>query len=603
MSAVRRSWAAFAICFVVTIAAVGWISWTALRLERASQREADREESVRLALWRMESVLAPLIAEEASRPVFGYPVVDQAGNPVQTQELDNFALANAPIPVSRSPYVRLQFRVLPDGSITSSTPLSPTTEPARPTAPRTTTSSGSGARLRDHLDIQALRASLPAPHPTPSEQIGATDGDIASSPVDTSNTQIESVAGQVAKQSRQHFRNDLEVQARSRRFRSPTYGYNAVPQQTMAFQTDQGSEPDLIFGALTPMWLGAELFLARRVRLDGLEHIQGSWLDWAELRTALLAEVRDLLPAATLQPVLHGDAGGSDPHALAALPVRLVPGAQSGALPTGLTPLRTSLVVAWACVVLAGGAVALLLAAALSLSERRRDFVSAVSHELRTPLTTFRMYTEMLANDMIPDASKRRRYIEKLAVEADRLSHLVENVLAYARLEGRRTPARLGTHRIGDLIENQRDRLSDHAAASGLELHIRYIGEARAAEMPVEPASLEQILFNLVDNATKYGRPVAPAAGESERPRVHLDIALTADAVHFDVSDTGPGIADEERSRLFKPFTKSDSRAAESRPGVGLGLSICRRLARAMNGELSLLPASVGAHFRLRLPR
>ena len=79
----------------------------------------------------------------------------------------------------------------------------------------------------------------------------------------------------------------------------------------------------------------------------------------------------------------------------------------------------------------------MLLLGALSLGKRRADFVSAVTHELRTPLTTFRMYAEMLADDMVPDPDQRREYLSTLLVESNRLRHLVENVLTYARLEAR----------------------------------------------------------------------------------------------------------------------------------------------------------------------
>ena len=80
-----------------------------------------------------------------------------------------------------------------------------------------------------------------------------------------------------------------------------------------------------------------------------------------------------------------------------------------------------------------------------SLSERRGAFVSAVTHELRTPLTTLRMYTEMLADGMVPDEPRRRSYLQTLRAEADRLGHLVENVLAYSRLERNRRGLRAVT--------------------------------------------------------------------------------------------------------------------------------------------------------------
>src|SRR6185312_16265337 len=86
------------------------------------------------------------------------------------------------------------------------------------------------------------------------------------------------------------------------------------------------------------------------------------------------------------------------------------------------SPVRYSLLIAWTAIALATVAVAPVLRCVLSLSERRASFVSAVTHELRTPLTTFRMYAEMLSEDMVPDETARRGYLHTLRVEAERLT-------------------------------------------------------------------------------------------------------------------------------------------------------------------------------------
>src|ERR1043165_39773 len=111
------------------------------------------------------------------------------------------------------------------------------------------------------------------------------------------------------------------------------------------------------------------------------------------------------------------------------------------------------LMAAWACIELTIVATAVTLRGIVSLSERRGAFVSAVTHELRTPLTTFKMYSEMLASDMVRDAQKRRQYLETLCSEANRLSHLVENVLAYARLERGSARGRVETVMLVNLIQ------------------------------------------------------------------------------------------------------------------------------------------------------
>jgi signal transduction histidine kinase len=282
-------------------------------------------------------------------------------------------------------------------------------------------------------------------------------------------------------------------------------------------------------------------------------------------------------------------------HMLASLPVRLELGALANAAIEGMSPVRMSLVGAWAAMVLAALAVAALLQGVLSLSERRGAFVSAVTHELRTPLTTFRMYAEMLADNMVPNATSRRHYLETLRVEADRLTHLVENVLLYARLERGRPGGRVAPVAVSRILEQATGRLTDRARQAHLEIVVEASEAVRESRVLADPAAVEQILFNLVDNACKY------AAGATDRT-LHLEARRNAHHVELLLRDHGPGIAAEQRRVLFQPFRKSAHDAARSAPGVGLGLALCRRLARDMGGELSYAPdPSGGACFTLRL--
>jgi signal transduction histidine kinase len=265
--------------------------------------------------------------------------------------------------------------------------------------------------------------------------------------------------------------------------------------------------------------------------------------------------------------------------------------------PLGFSPVRASLAAAWACGLVAAAAVAALLAGVLALSERRAAFVSAVTHELRTPLTTFRMYAEMLAGGMVRDEDQRRHYLETLRREADRLSHLVENVLAYARLERGRHAGRIEEVTVEALIERAAGRLRERAELAGLRLEVAVDESAQSRRARADSAAVEQILFNLVDNASKYARP--PGEGGV----IHLEAALDEDMVLLRVRDHGPGISRRDERRLFRPFSKSAREAAHSAPGVGLGLALSRRLARELGGDLRLeRQAAGGASFVLVLP-
>ena len=328
------------------------------------------------------------------------------------------------------------------------------------------------------------------------------------------------------------------------------------------------------------LWIKDALLLTRRVRKDGASYIQGAWVDWPQLRGDLLAAVSDLFPAASLEPAPAGTAGGTD--LLASLPIRFHPGRLVIPAPPFWSPLRLSLATAWACVLLASGAVALVLRGMMTLSEHRAAFVSAVTHELRTPLATFKLYSEMLADGLVKEETKRQHYLETLSTEADRLGHLVENVLSYSRLErGKGSNGRQMVTAI-ELIQRVAPRLAQRTAQAGAGFFLHHEALPDGFVLNTDPSAVEQILFNLVDNACKY----ASRAGESAR----LELVLTPApaALQLAVRDHGPGISRAEARRLFRPFHKSAREAAHTAPGVGLGLALCRRLARDLGGTLEI---------------
>jgi signal transduction histidine kinase len=205
------------------------------------------------------------------------------------------------------------------------------------------------------------------------------------------------------------------------------------------------------------------------------------------------------------------------------------------------------------------------------------------------------VYTEMLTENMVTDPSRRSQYLGTLHAEAGRLSHLVENVLAYARLEN--SPKAPSGERItvGELVESTRERLRERAAQAGMTLVVEKV-EAPDRCLNLDPSVVLQILFNLVDNACKY-------AAAAQDKRVHIETGQARGLAVIKVRDHGPGVSREFRGKLFRPFSKSAREAAHSAPGVGLGLALSRRLARRMGGDLALEEREEGgACFVLTLP-
>lgn len=602
MSRTGRVWLAFAAGLAVVLSALAWVSVTALRLDsarRRADRQAAAEEKIRLALWRMDSALVPLIGRESAWPASAYAAFHPIG-PAYTrlfrQLRQDEVVVPSPLLTSRFDDVLLHFQLDAAGELTS--PEAPTgnfldlASDGYVTGERLDVTAERLDRLKALLRREALLGMLPEPPPAQTtrpaaaragEQDGRADHAQDEAVADLDQFRQMRTRTGASRAEVTQLLTDAEWVAR-----------NLAKRQAQTANTLR-SLVAVEQGQLKPCWVGKELILARRVRTGRDVLIQGCWLNWDHLRRWLLTGVEDLLPAAELGGCESG-ADRAAPRVLASLPVRLLPGEVPEDVPPPASPVPLSLWIAWACVLLGAAAVAVLLGKAVSLSERRGAFVSAVTHELRTPLTTFRLYAEMLADGIVADERKRTDYLRRLRDEADRLSHLVENVLAYAKLTGRRPGEHLAAARIGEILDRSRDRLAALAERAEMQLVVEADGAALERCGLCNVSAVEQVLLNLVDNACKY-------AGRAEDRRIHLQAETRDGWAILRVRDHGPGIARRDRKRLFKPFRKSAREAAHSAPGIGLGLSLSRRLARDMGGDLQAEDAPAGgASFALTLP-
>ena len=361
------------------------------------------------------------------------------------------------------------------------------------------------------------------------------------------------------------------------------------------FDAKEISKPDVQGGMMMPLWIEGELFLARRVTAGDHDYIQGCLYDWPALQAWLLDLVSDLFQDAKLQPV-EKSLPEQESHRLAAIPALLEPGGGFSAEASSWRPLIVALATAWVCLFIVAAALAALLGGVIRLSERRASFVTAVTHELRTPLTTFQMYAEMLAEGMVPEEENRKKYLITLKNEAFRLTHLVENVLAYARLERGRFDRRREWILLNALINGTRERLTSRAEQAGMSLVMEIAPSTAERNVQVNVAAIEQILFNLVDNACKY-------AASADDKRICVTVASDDNEATIRVRDFGPGVDASFAGRLFTAFSKTAQEAAHSAPGVGLGLALSQRLARDLGGDLVYENGSPGACFTLKIPK
>lgn len=566
-------WLIFILCWSLVLGAMYWVSHTVYRLELAETRARAQtvlEENVRLALWRMDSALATLIAQENARPYFCYTPfypAERAYTRMFAQIRAGEILIPSLLLTQSVPHILLHFQFAPDGSLLSpQVPMHNMRDLAEmrySSGDKIEKATQKLVILRQGLTREKILAGLGS----------AMEGEAV--PELLNNLQ----------QSEAEQRSTIEWQARSK-----NYQKIAQNQLTNAF-SDSAKVNE---GLFKPMWCREFLLLIRRVNVNGEDYLQGCWLDWPNLQKSLCADISDILPGARLEKTF-AEQEKRALRLLATLPVYLVPG-KVDIEATAATPfLRVSLWLAWGGVVFAVLAVAGLLLGVISLSERRNSFVSAVTHELRTPLTTFRMYTEMLLNGMVSTAEKRQQYLQTLYTEANRLGHLVENVLTYARLERNRASRNLESISLESLLGAVQERLAERADQASMVLKIDAAKELHL-RLCTDKAAVEQILFNLVDNACKY-------ASSAQQRVIHIETEVSARHLRLGVRDYGPGISSQNARRLFKPFAKDSQDISKSASGVGLGLALSRRLARHLGGELWLdKKVKEGACFWLSLP-
>ncbi|MBK1830617.1 HAMP domain-containing histidine kinase [Verrucomicrobiaceae bacterium R5-34] len=650
-------WSLSALCAILVFGAMGLITRHTLGLEKErahAEARAALEERIRLSLWRMDTAAAGVLAEENNRPAWHFRDVDLRKTtrltPLNLDVPENIKLH---FEVKQGQVSSPQLNGWTQPGSQWDAQLSPVQQGVKLTQQQQNNWRTLQGLLQNDGTFQGWQAKRNHQSQLTDDNLGVISAiarrdpakDALIEPAKPSQEVVEAVQqrkgeSSAAVRSSVAYQNNYNVAEKSKRQeivkksvdnramqqkawsggakmkKSSTKTAPSVQAPAAALAEAGDAEigkklaesQELLAGphisSLRPIWLAGELLLVRDVQDQSGRRVQGVWLDAEALKETLLRNIRDLLPNAELEPVRKSlrvmlgeepDPNEQDPMVMAALPWRLIPGEMAVVEPVGWTPMRKTLGVAWIGALFAALAAVILLRGVVKLSERRASFVSSVTHELRTPLTTFSLYSDMLAEGMVQDETKQREYLQTLRKESSRLTHLVENVLAYSRIERGSARARVENVRVSALIDRICERLRQRAEEACMELHCEVSPEVAAREIQVDTTAVEQILFNLVDNASKY------ASGKDDGKVIELRALETRQGIAFQVCDQGPGVPKSEQRKLFRAFHKSAQEAAHTKPGVGLGLALCRRLARALGGDLRIIDQEKGACFELRL--
>tara|TARA_R110002072_G_scaffold42064_10_gene117909 strand:+ start:48492 stop:50516 length:2025 start_codon:yes stop_codon:yes gene_type:complete len=649
------TWVIFWSSVALALGALAWVSVEVVALEKReaiAQEQAREQESIRRALWRMDSQMAPILAIEASRPYTDYKPIDATDDAMTDAWINNaredIQRKIRSVTQANPAYANRYFEFGQDGKGLKADDQTTEISSLINTLQTLKDSPSYSGQAKRSYSIEA-DSNKPESETIASEKPKdelADAGYAYSDQLHESNT-AESVNESESRMSQQAAESDddSDYLARQRMVENATKNTQPQPKQASpsgpsyeehqrstldaqpdknAFLVDDGvtaigsmtSEDQSAgargqamaeIGSLEPRWIaddaGAmQLVLVRSAVINGQPVVQGVWLDWDALRTDLLDSVHDVMPDSSLVAVTGPRSSMVGGFQLATIPVEFIPAVSTAGFAWRWSPATIGLLVTWIAIISTIIAVGAVLRAAIVLSERRGLFVSAVTHELRTPLTTFRLYSQMLADGMVSDETVRKDYLQILKRESERLSGIVENVLEYARLSRQRSTkdqaSGVQTLSPGALIARFRPALARRAGQSNLDLVVSMDLEAHGDRtLTVDPHAVERIMMNLIENACKYA---APSEDESEEDaagdegindadtRVHLDTTIQGGMLELLVADHGDGIAPGEGARIFGEFQRGWRGLSNARSGLGLGLALSRGLAREMGGDLVL---------------
>jgi signal transduction histidine kinase len=208
-------------------------------------------------------------------------------------------------------------------------------------------------------------------------------------------------------------------------------------------------------------------------------------------------------------------------------------------------------------------------------NEQRSQLLADITHELATPLTAIRGYAETLLDDEVPlDEFDRRRFLNDLVHNSERMNRLISELLELARLEAGGTPLKLERIDLRALVHHSAARLQGQFEERGLALHERS-GDGTPVDVEADGLRMEQVVDNLLHNALRH---------VPEGETVEIEVRVEGTYAILEVRDSGPGFAPEDLSRVFDRFYRADR--SRSTPGSGLGLAIVREIVRAHRGEV-----------------
>jgi signal transduction histidine kinase len=222
----------------------------------------------------------------------------------------------------------------------------------------------------------------------------------------------------------------------------------------------------------------------------------------------------------------------------------------------------------------------------------KTDFLAVMSHELRTPLTAIMGYEELLSDGITgPVTELQRQQLGRINASARHLLGLIDEILTFARVDIGRERVRWESMSVNHTLSDAAALVEPMATAKNLKLVVKLLNEDQSIQ--TDGTKLRQMLVNLLSNGIKF----------TEKGEVVLGCAVSDSVLEVSIADTGVGIAAENIEYVFEPFWQAEQTATRKTGGTGLGLSVTRKLARLLGGDVTVASRiGAGTTFQLTLP-
>ncbi|MDK9846022.1 MULTISPECIES: ATP-binding protein [Staphylococcus] len=228
-----------------------------------------------------------------------------------------------------------------------------------------------------------------------------------------------------------------------------------------------------------------------------------------------------------------------------------------------------------------------------NIDQMKKDFIANVSHELRTPISLLQGYTESIVDGIVTEPDEIHESLSIVLDETKRLNRLVNELLSVARMDAEGLSVEKSVQPIDTLLNKMQQKYHSHAESLGLSINLNPNTHEQLWYYDLD--RIEQVLTNLIDNATRYtetGDAIAISYGESETENILY------------ITDTGSGIAPEHLQQVFERFYKVDSSRKRGKQGTGLGLFICRMIVDEHGGSIDVKSKlGQGTTFIIKLPK